>query len=80
MHQNRQTFMPANMAGKDAMSTALTAFTTGKKIGIYDSGCDVTPSGAVKGRDDVATVSHLWIFSQHEDIKICFNNMTQPTV
>ncbi len=56
-----RVYIPETVIGKDAMlSVALTAKTSGKKIGIHGSGCGTTPFWG--GTVDVPIVNNLWMF------------------
>lgn len=55
-----RVYIPETVAGKDAMlSVALTAYASGKKIGIHGSGCSTTPFWG--GSLDVPIVNNLWM-------------------
>ncbi|WP_072681509.1 hypothetical protein [Arcobacter sp. LA11] len=56
-----RVYIPNDLPGKDILiSSALMAFSSGKKIGIHGSGCSTTNfwGGAV----DVPIVDNLWVF------------------
>lgn len=56
-----RVFIPHDLAGKDEMLTvALTAHTTGKKIGLHGSGCSTTNFWG--GTVDVPIINSLWMF------------------
>ncbi|MCW8880417.1 MAG: hypothetical protein OQJ89_09545 [Kangiellaceae bacterium] len=56
-----RVYIPETVTGKDAMlSVALTAKSSGKKIGIHGSGCSTTPFWG--GTIDVPIVNNLWMF------------------
>jgi hypothetical protein len=55
-----RVYIPHNIAGKDILvSTALTAFVSGKKVGFHGSGCSTTSFWG--GTVDVPIVNNLWV-------------------
>ncbi len=53
--------IPHDIAGRDTIvSTALTAFASGKKIGLHASHCSTTPFWG--GTVDVPIINNLWVF------------------
>lgn len=55
-----RVYIPQDVPGKDQMLTvALTAHSTGKKIGLHGSGCSTTAFWG--GTVDVPIVNNLWI-------------------
>ena len=56
-----RVYIPHNIAGKDILvSTALTAFISGKKVGFHGSGCSTTSFWG--GTVDVPIVNNLWVY------------------
>jgi len=56
-----RVYIPHDLPGKDLMlSTALTAHTTGKKVGFHGSGCSTTAFWG--GTVDVPIVNNMWLF------------------
>lgn len=56
-----RVYIPADLVGHQVMvSTALMAFASGKKIGLYASACKTTEFWG--GEVDVAIVNNLWVF------------------
>jgi hypothetical protein len=55
-----RVYIPHDVAGKDQMlSTALTAFATGQKVGFHGSGCNTTAFWG--GTVDVPIVNNMWV-------------------
>lgn len=56
-----RVYIPHDLAGSQTIvSTALMAFASGKKIGLYASACKTTAFWG--GTVDVAIVNNLWVF------------------
>ncbi|ALU45946.1 hypothetical protein [Pseudoalteromonas rubra] len=55
-----RVYIPHDLPGKDVMvSSALTAFASGKKVGFHGSGCSTTTFWG--GATDVPVVDNMWI-------------------
>jgi hypothetical protein len=55
-----RVYIPHDLPGKDVMiSTALAAFSSGKKVGFHGSGCSTTSFWG--GTVDVPIVNNMWI-------------------
>jgi len=56
-----RVYIPHDLAGKEIIaSAALTAFVSGKKVGLHGSSCSTTPFWG--GTEDVPIVDNLWVF------------------
>ena len=56
-----RVYIPHDLVGRDSLaSAALTAFISGKKIGLHASGCQTTYFWG--GSEQVPIINNLWVF------------------